>query len=191
MSFADIALRCLGIVLVAGAALVLALKLEWIGTGKRQEPSPAYKARARALAQAVDIAAVVRATATVQGEPQSEMQDFERREIKAKALAPEPPFASLESLAYVEDAFFTYWNEASGDHVERFWRLVAEQGLPFKRRDVVREVLNRGRINDDIEYQQVTDGLVILQQIGKITAGEANRLSMMLREFEEREVKRR
>jgi hypothetical protein len=188
MSFADIALRALGVVLLVGAALFLVIKLEWAGAGRRQAPSAEYMARARALAQAVDIAGAVRAT--VQGESQEDALAFERLLVKDKALTPEPPFASLESLAYLEDAFFTYWNEASGEHIERFWQLVAERGLPFQRRDVVREVLNRGRIKDDIEYQHVTDGVVILRQSGRISREEADRLSMMLKQFEESGGKR-
>jgi hypothetical protein len=189
MSFAGIALRCLGVALVVGAALLLAIELKQVGAEERQEASPEYVTRARALAQAVDIAAAVRAT--VLGAPQGEMLAFERREIKDRALAPEPPFATLESLAYLEDAFFSYWNEASGEHIERFWRLLREQGLPFRRRDVVGEVLKRGHIEDDIEYQHVTDGIVILQQTGKISREESDRLSLMLKQFEEREAKQR
>lgn len=189
MPLVHAALRWLGMALLVAAALFLGIKfMEEGGATKREEPSAEYMARARALAEAVDIAVKVRGT--LQDEFADDALLFWRVQVKEKALAPEPPFANLESLADLEDALFTYWNEANGEHVERFWQLVAERGLPFQRRDVVREVLKRGHIKDDVERQHVTDGLVILRQTGKISREEANRLSMMLKQFEEREAKR-
>jgi hypothetical protein len=112
-------------------------------------------------------------------------------EHKRMALEPELPFANLRSLAYLEDAFFTYWNEASGPHVELFWQRVEALGLPFQRRDAVREVLRRGSINNAIEHQAITDALVIRQQIGTLSPAEAKRLSKMLGAFEARAAARR
>ena len=146
-------------------------------------PSAKYLARARAFAQAVDLGIELYATL-----PAHERDAMERGSLEWKkmALAPEPPFASLQSLAYLEDAFFTYWNEASGEHIERFWQRVTAGGLPFERKDVVRDVLSRGRIRNDIEYQTITDSIVIHQQMGKISRAEADRLSEMLGQFEKR-----
>jgi hypothetical protein len=178
----------LALVLLAAAAVFLAITLAPVMAAKSNEPAAEYMARARALAEAVDIA--VKIGATRPDELSDDELGFWRVHVKMKALAPEPPFANLESLADLEDALFTYWNEAEGEHVDRFWRIVAERGLPFKRRDVVREVLKRGHIRDDVERQHVIDGLVILQQTGKISRQEADRLSSMLKQFEEREGKR-
>jgi hypothetical protein len=108
---------------------------------KPKRPSPKYLARARAFAEAVDIGVELRAA---KGEGSDGTQELLWKE---QALTPEPLFANLRSLAYLEDAFFTYWNEASGEHIERFWQRVRERGLPFQRRDVVGEILSRGRIN--------------------------------------------
>jgi hypothetical protein len=105
---------------------------------------------------------------------------------RKSALESEPPFANLRSLAYAEEAIFTEWNENVGPDVERFWQLIAERGLPFERRDIIRAILNRGRIRNDIEYQAVTDAMVILEQIGRISADEAQKLSDMLAAFEKR-----
>ena len=176
-------------VLLVSASLFLVIKFRGVGTAQRDEPAAEYMARARALAEAVDIAVKIAATRRDELAADDAL-GFWRVHVKQKALAPEPPFANLESLADLEDALFTYWNEAEGEHVERFWRLVAERGLPFKRRDVVREVLERGHIRDDVERQQVIDGLVILQQAGKISRQEADRLSLMLKQLEERDAKR-
>ena len=93
-------------------------------------------------------------------------------------------------LAMLESIFLTEWNEGSGEDVELFWKRVAERGLPFQRRDVVREVLARGRINSETEYQTITDGIVIQQQMGRISATEADKLGRMLGQFEQRASKR-
>lgn len=151
-------------------------------------PSAKYVARARALTEAMDLA--VELYAALPAYERDSMVGF-ARERKAMVLTPEPPFANLRSLAYLEDEFFTYWNEAGGEHVERFWQLVVERSLPFQRKDVVRTVLTRGRINSDSEYQTITDSLVIQQEIGTISPVEADRLSRMLGQFEKRSVARR
>ena len=143
-------------------------------------PSAKYLARAAAFSEAIDVG-----TAIAQAVPGVAWEDWETL-YKAPALAPEPVFATLKSLAYLEGAFFTYWNEASGEHVERFWQHVAERGLPFQRRDLVREALSRGRIKTDMEYQAIVDAWVVLQQIGKLSQAEAESLSKMVEQFEQR-----
>ena len=62
---------------------------------------------------------------------------------------------------------------------------------PFERKDIVRDALNRGRINNEMEYQTITDSIVIQQQMGKISAAEAERLDKMLGQFGERANRRR
>lgn len=151
-------------------------------------PSAKYSARAHALAETMDLA--VELYAALPAHQRDSMVEF-TLERKKMVLAPEPPFATLRSLAYLEDEFFAYWNEARGEHVERFWQLMAERGLPFRRKDVVRAVLNRGRINSDSEYQTITDSLVIQQQIGTLSRAEVDRLSKMLGQFEQRSAQRR
>lgn len=139
-------------------------------------------ARARAFAEAVDLGVALRATLTG-----PEWSDGKHELwVKEQALAPEPPFANVRSLAYLEDDFFTYWNESSGEHVEQFWQRVAERGLPFQRKDTVRDVLTRGHIRTEVEYHTITDSLVVLQQTGKISAAEVDKLGEMLRQFENR-----
>jgi hypothetical protein len=154
----------------------------------RHDVTAEYMARARALAEAVDIGLEVRAALRSTPVPYDALADAHAI-VKDMALAPEllatPDPPTIERLAGLESFFFNYWNTVSGEHVERFWQLVAEHGLPFQRRDVVaREVLNRGRIRDVFEYQHVTAGLMILRQMGRISGEEADRLNVMLKQFE-------
>jgi hypothetical protein len=143
-------------------------------------PSAKYLARAQAFAEAIDIGTLI-----AKAEPSVAWQEWEAL-FKSPAISPEPAFASLKSLAYLEDAFFTHWNEASGAYVEHFWQQVAERGLPFQRRELVRDVLTRGRIRNEMEYQTIVDSWLILQQSGRISEAEAQRLSSMMEKFEQR-----
>jgi hypothetical protein len=63
--------------------------------------------------------------------------------------------------------------------------------LPFERHDVIREVLERGRIRTRGEYDNVTDGLVVLEQEGRITPAEQQKLEGMLDSYEARQGSRR
>jgi hypothetical protein len=186
----------------------------------KRRPSAKYLARAVALAEAIDIAVEVqlRHAAALRAELEalsvSELYaafeawtriNNQRKPTKVEedryylsmylwtkksALEPEPPFANLGSLVYHEENVFTHWNEGVGLDVDRFWQLIAERGLPFERKDKIREVLDRGKIQNDVEYHAVTDAIVILRQTGKITDEEAQRLSDILAAFEKRGQRR-
>lgn len=150
--------------------------------------SAKYLARAQAFAEAVDVAVEIRTTPPWEDRGAVEHYKW----LKARAVPPyaDPVCANLRGLTQLESIFLTEWNEGSGEDVELFWKRVAERGLPFQRRDVVREVLARGRINSETEYQTITDGIVIQQQMGRISATEADKLGRMLGQFEQRASKR-
>jgi hypothetical protein len=150
--------------------------------------SAKYLARARAFAEAVDIAVALR-SAPPWDDPNL-VEQYLWFKVRALPPYPDPACANLQGLAQLEHIFFTEWNEGSGEYIERFWQLVAERGLPFERKDIVRAVLNRGRIRNEVEYQTITDSIVIQQQIGKISRKEADRLSVMLAQFEKRASQR-
>lgn len=132
--------------------------------------SKKYLARANALAAAVDIAAAVHPTGA------------EAFEIAAKlmALHPELGFEGFESLAFLENDFFTYWNEGTEPHVDEFWKLVAQHGLQYKRSDPVRDIIRRGRICSDVEYEVAIDGI----DDERLSADEKEQLGAILEAFE-------
>lgn len=163
----------------------------------KRTPSSKYLARARAFADAVDIGITTYGAWPPPPDehglahPSSVEYEHSSRELASQALDPEPPFANLKSLAYLEDAFFTFWNESSGAHVEPFWAAIAQRELPFQRKEVIGEVLRRGRIRTAIEYDHVQDSIVVLEQSGRISAGDARRLSEMLAQYESRSARGR
>lgn len=141
--------------------------------------SEKYRSRVQALIQAIDIG-----MKQVASDDRYHMLPA-LEEWKALALDPSPAFANLRSLAFLEDAFFTYWNEAPVDHqVETFWKEIAKNGLPYSRRDVLSEVLTRGSIKTDIEYDHLKESLPGHRQAGEITAEDETRILEMLKQFE-------
>jgi len=107
------------------------------------------------------------------------------------ALKPRPAFANLKSLAYLESAYFTYWNETPYEaHVKMFWKQVASEGLPFKRRDLIRELLERGRIKSDFEYEYAKDLIPGHRQLGILTDAEEIRIAEMIEAYENQAASR-
>src|SRR5689334_1381378 len=80
----------------------------------------------------------------------------------------EPKYRNLRSLQYVIEDAFTYFQESSGKTVDFFWDEIAKNNLPYKRENKVKKILKRGKINNDIEYQFVTDIIVAYRQVGLI-----------------------
>jgi hypothetical protein len=102
---------------------------------------------------------------------------------------PEPKFQNMRSLKYLEEDVFTRFQECSGENVEEFWKRIKEENLPFKRENKMAKILKRKKINNDIEYDFVTDVIVPYQQEGMITEEEAVLLNTYLGNFENRQKK--
>ena len=84
---------------------------------------------------------------------------------------------------------FTVFQEGTGEAVELFWRQVAEEELEYVREDKLRKVIDRGRIKGRLEFDYVTDTFIAARQEGRITEAEADQLSGMLGDFENRKRK--
>lgn len=161
----------------------------WIGDGAAAKVPTADRRRAEDRLHRTRwvISNVARKSVTTREPPHTLIQLLMWRR---QALEPKLAFAKLRSLAYLEEAVLTRWNEHSGPNVERFWQLAKEQGLPFERRDIIREILDRGHIRNDIEFEAATDALMILRDIGKISDEEAQKLKDMIGAFEDRGQRR-
>ncbi|HUQ05650.1 MAG TPA: hypothetical protein VM261_24270 [Kofleriaceae bacterium] len=109
--------------------------------------------------------------------------------IETRELAQNSTIRTTGSINQLQSDFLVRWNEAVGPEVEEFWRRIAKRGIPIERRDVVKDVLERKRIKDRHEYETVADSIVVLQQIGKITAAQARALDQMLADFEKRSAR--
>jgi hypothetical protein len=143
-------------------------------------PSRRYRERAAALAAAIDVG-----------------DDLAPPEIAATArawrrMAIEPAIGqdTLHGLATLEEAFLTYWNEAAGEHVDRFWARIAERGLPFARTDLVRAVIERGGIRTAIEHDEVVALLAARRAQGTLAADDERELAAALADFAARQARR-
>lgn len=93
-------------------------------------------------------------------------------------------FASIASLKYNINDALIFFNEASNEAIEQFWKRIKEESLPFKRENKLKKILKRKRIANDIEFDFVTDVLVPYIQEGLITQEEELLLKQYLGDFE-------
>jgi hypothetical protein len=103
---------------------------------------------------------------------------------KEDCLNPKPEFKKISSLKYTIQAVFTYFQEGTGETVEYFWKRIREEKFEYVRENKLEKILNRGKIRGRIEYEYVTDMIVVAEQIGLSTKSESKRLSKMLGEYE-------
>lgn len=109
--------------------------------------------------------------------------------LKQMAENAKPPFKSIRSLKYLEEALFTYYNEGHGKDVNYFWSLIKSNSLPYERENKLEKILTKNKISNIHEYDFVIDGLVVYQQEGMITNEQAATLSKLIGEYEQRRVK--
>jgi hypothetical protein len=108
---------------------------------------------------------------------------------KLSRIEAEPKFRTFASLKYDIEAVFTYFQEATGKTVEYFWKKIGEAELDYKRENKLEKILNRGKIRGQIEYEYVTDMIVVSEQVGLTSKEETLKLSDMLGEYESRKKK--
>lgn len=110
-------------------------------------------------------------------------------ERKEMALNPKPQYCNMQSLKYKIEEVFTYFQEASGECVEQFWKEIKAQNLPYKRENKLAKILKRKKINNIHEFDFVIDVIVPYQQEGLINEEEVVLLNKWLGEFENRKKK--
>ena len=103
----------------------------------------------------------------------------------------EKKFKKIASLKYVIADVFTYFQEAEGHTVEYFWEQIEKSNLGYIREDKLRKMLDRGKINGDIEYGIVVDSIVAAEQVNRITQTEVLKLNEMLAAYESKKARKR
>jgi hypothetical protein len=103
---------------------------------------------------------------------------------KIRRLEADQKFQNLASLKYDIDTLFIYFQEAQGPTVDYFWKEIKQAGLDYQREDKLSKVLKRGKIRGRIEYDYITDILVAAEQVGDISAEQAEQLRAMLAAYE-------
>lgn len=105
---------------------------------------------------------------------------------KRQCLNPEAAFRNLASLKYLVESVFTYFQEASGNTVEYFWRRIQEEELDFKREDKLAAILHRGRIRNRHEYELVIDRMPLNTEKEPSVSDLTNKLNQMLAQYEKK-----
>jgi hypothetical protein len=103
---------------------------------------------------------------------------------KLRRMNTEPKFRTLASLKYDVEAVFTYFQEGSGETVEYFWNKIRQANLDFERENKLKKILNRGKIRNRLEYEYVTDMIVVSEQIGMTSETETKILNKILDIYE-------
>ncbi|KRB54698.1 hypothetical protein [Flavobacterium sp. Root186] len=157
-----------------------------------------YKIASENLAKVVDIAITVFQEFPPKGwkehylsKDKNQIDHFVElyREFKENSLNPEPKFANMQSLKYMIDDVFTYFQESHGQCVEEFWKQIKAQNLPYKRENKMMKILKRKKINNIQEFDFVVDVIVPYEQEGLINQDEVVLLNTLLAEFETRKKK--
>lgn len=155
--------------------------------------SKKYIEKANALLEATEIAIDVLNSTTPKGFTQQDIELFLQHylNVRESLINPDPQYANLQSLKYKVQDVFTYFQEASGNHVERFWQKIKEKNLPFERENLLLKILTRNRIRNFIEYEYVTDVMTPFVQEGLISEEEYGTLSKLLGDYEKRIAKKK
>lgn len=145
-----------------------------------------YLEQAANLVKAIDIAIDVIRTTPPKGFDQKQIQTVLQSYdgFKKQVVEAEPKFKTLASLKYDIENVFTYFQEASGDTVNEFWRRIKEAGLPYERVNKMDRLLKRKKIKNQIEYDYVVDTIVPLQQAGILSNEDVKRLHEMIKSYE-------
>lgn len=147
-----------------------------------------YKEKAKNLSQAIDIAIATIQEIPPKGFNKSHIEQFidTYLDAKNKAINPEPQFANTKSLKYIIDEVFTYFQEASGETVNVFWKRINENELPYKRKNKLAKIFKRKKIKNKTEYDFVIDVILPYQQEGLINEDEVSLLNTFIKDFEEK-----
>lgn len=145
-----------------------------------------YEQEAEKLAKAIDIAIEAIELYPPKGFMPQHTEHFIQsyKEFKEEALNPEPKYKKLASLKYVQQDVFIFFQEASGNTVEYFWKKIKQQDLPFVRDNQLLKILLKKKIKNSIEYDYVKDTAPIFEQEGVINKEEASILNQLLLDFE-------
>lgn len=147
-----------------------------------------YEEEAQKLARAIDLAIEAfekECPPDFQAQHQAHMIST-YGEWKRQCLHPEAAFRNLASLKYLAESVFTYFQEASGNTVEYFWRRIQEEELDFRREDKLAAILHRGRIRNRLEYELVIDRMPLSVEEESTVSDLTNKLNQMLAQYEKK-----
>jgi len=152
-----------------------------------------YEDESEKLAKPIDIAISAYKKYIPFGLSQSQVdlviEQYEQ--LKKKTLNPEPQFKRVASLKYLVEAALTPFQEGAGEAVEYFWKNISDAHLDYQRENKLEKILAQKKIKNRIDYEYVTDMLVIAEKEHLISQDQAERLAQMLASYENSHKNRR
>jgi len=148
--------------------------------------SKKYSEKLSEFLQVIEIAKQILQQSKTVSDERKDLHIKHMEQMKQLAENPQKETANFRSLAYIEEAILTYWMEGYGTDFDAFWSEISTRGLGYKRKNILRDVLQRKRIKNDMELNIVIDSLIPAQQEGKITSDEALALSQYISDFEKK-----
>ncbi|MFC3812820.1 hypothetical protein [Lacihabitans lacunae] len=145
-----------------------------------------YQTEIENLRKACDIAIEAYTNYSPKNWKQSDIDWFVlcTNQTKSGLIDRKPPYNNLSSLKYEYQDVFTYFQEGSGQTVEEFWKIIREEGLPYKRENKLAKILKRGKVKSHIEYDFIKDLIGPYKQEGIISESEESFLDGILVAFE-------
>jgi hypothetical protein len=102
------------------------------------------------------------------------------------ALNPKSEYKKIQSLKYLINDVFTYFQEGEGNTVSYFWEEIKKSQLPYKRVNKMDKILKANKIKNQIEYDYIIDVIVPYQQEGLLDEQQVIFLNKLIGEFEMR-----
>jgi len=109
-------------------------------------------------------------------------------DYRNKVINPEPQFRNLKSLKYIKNDVLTYFQEGSGKAVDIFWKEVNEKQFGFIRVNRFEKVLQRGKINSQIEYDMIIDHYNSYIETNTLSNTEIINLNELISDFEKKRL---
>jgi hypothetical protein len=152
-----------------------------------------YDEEAKLLSQAINLAIEAFRRHIPSGWPPEQVEHFVTvyTDFDTDLLTPQPKYHNLQSLKYIEDAAFTYFQEGSGIAVNYFWQQIKAHALPYKRQNRMAKILKKQKIRNQMEYDFVTDTMVAYLQDDMITQAEASQLESYLHAYDDKMSKKK
>jgi hypothetical protein len=107
-------------------------------------------------------------------------------EWRSMVLEPAPGFRLIASLRFIEKDLFSYFNDASHERVDHFWKLMGETTLNYHRKSMLDTIFRKKKITNRVEYEYAQDNIGHAQQSGRITKEQAVALGAWIWAYENR-----
>lgn len=99
---------------------------------------------------------------------------------------PNPEHQNKQSLKYLINDVFTFFQESHGEAINIFWDNIKKNNLPYKRENKLLKILKRKKINNDIEYNFIIDVINPYKADGLINDEDITLINLLLNDYQKK-----